>query len=116
MSMFCVDCICSILGRSCKSILAYFTDAYWEIPPDSKVIEVVVEDKLSGNGCYIVGELTIESRLSEDELEEYYTSRYHPQYYSRFIDGDGIYVEPINNKANGDALYVVNVLTNWDCG
>lgn len=89
---------------------------YWEIPPDSNVIEVVVEDKFSGNGCYVVGELKIESRLSEDELEEYYTSRYHPQYYSRFIDGDGIYVEPINNQANGDALYIVNVLTNWDCG
>lgn len=82
---------------------------YWETPPhtETKNFEINNSHGPAGNTCWLYGTLILESDLSSDQLTDFYTSRYFPQYYSP------TYTEIVAIEKSG--MFTVTTETSYFC-
>lgn len=75
--------------------------------PDTRFMAFTTSEYVGGNTCFLEGRLIIESRLSEPELEEFYTSRYGGKYWGSV---DSLPVYPIGEKSDGLPQFGIRAL------
>jgi len=84
---------------------------HWDVPPQTQILDfkLLHSHGPAGNTCFIDGTLILNSNLSEDTLTDFYTSRYHPAYFTP------TYYDQIKAIATNDRQYHVSTGIQYYC-